>query len=153
MPPVNEVMSELRAIHLPSDAGIGVGEIVLAVAIGLAAALVVSQLWAAIMNKGRRSLRGLALASLAVSKKLGPDDRLVFQAKLLRRLVRALRGEAAARQQGDAWLGLLDNTFRTDFFTRREGRCYGDGLYRPTPPPSIEVLDDQLRGLVKRMRR
>ena len=29
MPPVNEAMSELRAIHLPSDARIGVGEIFL----------------------------------------------------------------------------------------------------------------------------
>lgn len=152
MPPANEATSELRAIHLPSDARIGVGEIFLAVAIGLAAALVASQLWA-IVNRGRRSLRRWALASLAASQKLGPDDRLVFQAKLLRRLVRALKGEAAARQQGDAWLRLLDSTFRTDFFTRREGRCYGDGLYRPAPPPSVEVLDDQLHGLVKRMRR
>jgi hypothetical protein len=151
MPPVNEAVSELRAIHLPTDAHIGVGEIFLAVAIGLAAALVASQLWA-IMNGGRRSLRGGALAGLGASKNLGPDDRLVFQAKLLRCLVRAIRGEAAARQQGDAWLRALDNTFRTDFFTRREGRCYGDGLYRPAPPPSVEVLDDQLRGLVKRMR-
>ena len=63
MPPVNEAVSELRAIHWPTDARIGVGEIFLAVAIGLAAALVASQL-AAIMNKGRRSLRGGALAGL-----------------------------------------------------------------------------------------
>ncbi|MCB1381712.1 MAG: DUF4381 domain-containing protein [Notoacmeibacter sp.] len=52
-------------------------------------------------------------------------------AHLLRDEASRSGGTAAAALSGDAWLRWLDQHFATDFFTRGEGRIFGDALYAP----------------------
>ena len=81
-----------------------------------------------------------------------PAERLAAQAQLLRRLVRALSGDSAARAQDGAWLGVLDRTFSTTFFTSGAGRVFGDGLYRPGADADVEALDHSLSSLIAALR-
>ncbi len=62
------------------------------------------------------------LRELALARGLAPEPRRVAQARLLRRLVRTLKGEEAARARGPAWAETLDATFATDFFRNGPGR-------------------------------
>src|SRR6516164_8073418 len=109
-------MLPLRGLHLPSEPlTIGTADIALAIAAGLAAALVIGSLLGLLVRR-RRSVRSTALDKLARIGGLAPGERLLAQATLLRRLVRTLDGAAAARRQGEAWLEQLDRSFRTAFF-------------------------------------
>jgi hypothetical protein len=146
-----EPIAALRTVHLPYDGALNVGDFMLAVAVGFALALLVSETWA-FMRKRRRPVRRKALDLLAASRSVAAEHRIVVQAKLLRQLVGLLSGDAAARRQGRAWLDQLDRTFQTDFFTRREGRHFGDDLYRSVAGPDVEVLDHELLVLIERIR-
>lgn len=145
-------LAALRPLHLPPTNIGGGGDLFTAIALGLAAALLFAELWA--IAKGRRhSIRQTALDALRSSRAELSERRLVTQARLLRDLVRQLHGDAAARLSGDAWLQQLDATFGTNFFTAGEGRRYLDSLYRPCPQPDPDAMDDQLRLLIRRIRR
>jgi hypothetical protein len=118
-------------------------------ALGIVMAVLV--VWAVRAILGRRQrVRRAAAAALALSRSLPPPERLAAQATLLRRLVRTTAGDDA-HQHGAAWLARLDAVFATSFFTRGEGRAYGDALYaRHTP--DIEALDRSLAGLIAKVR-
>lgn len=143
-------LEQLRGLHLPANAaGAAQGEVVLAVALGFAAALLVG-LVRVLRARARSGLRRAALRELAAAQALPPDRRLIAQARLLRRLARTLKGDAAAATQGPAWAATLDALFSTDFFSRGAGRALADGLYRreaPEPGP----LDAELRRLLARI--
>lgn len=123
-------LEQLRGLHLPTgSAGSLQGEIALAVALGFLAALLVGLVrW--LQRRARDSVRRSALNELAVTRHLPPEARLVAQARLVRRLVRTLQGDAAADAKGEAWSAVLDRQFATTFFTRGAGRVLGEGLYR-----------------------
>jgi hypothetical protein len=144
-------LDQLRGLHLPGGAAGPVpGEILLALIIGFSAALLVG-LARALLARRRASIRRVALAELAGSRTLPGPDRLLAQARLLRRLVRTLAGDEASSAHGTAWASRLDRALRTDFFTAGAGRALVDGLYRrETPDPAI--LDTELARLIGRLR-
>jgi hypothetical protein len=145
-------LAALRPVHLPhGEMGSG-GDLLIAIALGLAAALVFAELWA-FAKRRRHSVRQTALNALKLSRTESPDRRLLLQAKLLRDIVRQLQGDAAARLSGDAWLQQLDTTFKTSFFTAGEGRLYLESLYRPHQQTDPDQVDSWLAPLIRRLRR
>ncbi|GJD33487.1 DUF4381 family protein [Methylobacterium aerolatum] len=144
-------LDQLRGLHLPGGAAGPVDEgIVLALVLGFGAALLVG-LGRFVLARTRASVRRAALADLAGSRTLPGPERVLAQARLLRRLVRTLQGDDAASAQGAAWAGRLDSTLRTDFFTAGAGRVLADGLYRRETPDPV-VLDAELSRLIGRLR-
>ncbi len=111
-----------------------------------AAVLALALVWQA-WRRGA-GLRRSALAALAASRALVPDERFAAQAGLLRRLARRLGGEAAARLHGQAWLERLDAMFGTRFFTQGEGQAYGDALYARQCVSDVDALDRSLARLI-----
>ncbi|MDP4022689.1 DUF4381 family protein [Methylobacterium sp. NEAU 140] len=144
-------LDALRGLHLPGGAAGAVqGEILAAAALGFLAALLVGAL-RVLRVRARATVRRAALAELAGSRGLDPDARLVAQARLLRRLVRTVSGDADAAVQGGDWARRLDALFRTDFFTAGAGRVLADGLYR-RQTPDLDRLDAELGRLIGRLR-
>lgn len=145
-------LDQLRGLHLPGgSAALFRGEIFVAILVGLCAALLVGlarRLWL----RMRQTLRRTALAELAAASRLPPEERLVAQASLLRRLVLTLRGEEAAAIRGEAWAGELDRLFRTDYFSRGAGRIFVDGLYAGGARPEPGAVEAELRRLFGRVR-
>ncbi|MET0369235.1 MAG: DUF4381 family protein [Methylobacterium sp.] len=144
-------LDQLRGLHLPGGASGPVpGEILLALVLGFGAALLVGLL-RILVSRVRASVRRAALADLAGSRTLAPPDRILAQARLLRRLVRTLDGDEAASAHGAAWAARLDGRLRTDFFTAGAGRVLVDGLYRrEVPDPAL--LDAELTRLIGRLK-
>jgi len=148
----HDLLGVLRPLH-PPPTGVSAGsDLFFAIALGLAAALIVAELWA-FTKRRRRSIRRQALNALNSSRNENPDRRLICQAKLLRDIVRDLDGDTAARLSGDAWLQHLDATFRTHFFTSGGGRQFMESLYRPGPRPDPDAMDGRLKILINRIRR
>jgi hypothetical protein len=148
----HDLVGVLRPLHPPTaDTSIGSG-LFFAVALGLAAALLIAELWA-LAKRRRHGIRRRALDALKSSQSESPERRLISQAKLLREIVRDLDGDAAARLSGDAWLQHLDSTFRTRFFTAGEGRQFMEWLYRPGPGPDPDAMDGQLKIFINGIRR
>ncbi|MCJ2011139.1 DUF4381 family protein [Methylobacterium sp. J-076] len=144
-------LDQLRGLHLPGGAAGPVqGEILLALILGFSAALLVG-LGRTALARSRAGIRRAALADLAASRGLPAPERILAQARLLRRLVRTVGGDEAASAQGAAWAGRLDGVLRTDFFSAGAGRVLVDGLYRrQTPDPA--ALDAELTRLIGRLK-
>lgn len=146
-------MLALRGLHSPAEGlATSLSAVALETAIGLAAALVVGSGLSLLMRR-RRAVRRAALDLLSQASELPMAERTVAQARLLRRLVLTLSGEAAARKQGSAWLEQLDRSFGTEFFTRGLGRYYVEGLYRDRQIADVAALDRELEALFRRIRR
>ena len=144
-------LDALRGLHLPGAAGAVSGEVVAAVVLGFAAALLVG-LARLLRVRARATVRRAALRELAAARELAPEARLVAQARLLRRLARTLQGEEAASAQGPAWAARLDGLLTTEFFGRGAGRVLVDGLYRRGVPADPDALDAELGRLIGRLR-
>ncbi|CAO4138561.1 DUF4381 domain-containing protein [Methylorubrum thiocyanatum] len=145
-------LSTLRGLHLPTGGTSAVQpEMVAALALGFGLALLVGLIR---LVRARRavSVRRTALRELALAARLEPEARRVAQARLLRRVVRTLKGEEAARSRGPAWAATLDATFATDFFRSGPGRAFADDLYRR--PDSIDpaAIDTGLGRLLSQIR-
>lgn len=147
----HDPLAMLRPVHLPPSEIGGSGDLFIAIALGLVAALVCTELWA-IVKRRRRSVRRTALKALKSSRAESPERRLLLQAKLLRDIVRKLDGDAAARLSGDAWQQQLDATFKTTLFTAGEGRLYLESLYRPHQQTDADAVDRWLAPLIRRVR-
>ncbi|MFD1356229.1 DUF4381 family protein [Methylorubrum suomiense] len=145
-------LSALRGLHLPSGGG-GVvqPEVVAAIALGFGLALLVGLIRILRARRGA-SVRRAALRELALARGLAPEPRRVAQARLLRRLVRTLKGEAAARARGAAWAETLDATFATDFFRNGPGQAFTEGLYRRPGSIDPDAIDSGLTRLLSRIR-
>lgn len=74
-------------------------------------------------------------------------EALVEAAGILRRVALLRLGPGSRKLTGDQWLVALDRLFGTTFFTRGDGRVFGDALYGKAP--SKAPLGD-LRRLVRR---
>lgn len=151
MPPADELQG-LRALHLPPAAPAFWADIGLAVALGLLAALILSLAWR-LLARPRLSLRAEALAAFEHASALPVPERRAAQAALLRRVVRSVEGEDAARTSGPAWSATLDRVFRTDLFAAREGRVFADGLYARPAKTDDPTLDDELGALLQTLER
>ncbi|GLS42421.1 DUF4381 domain-containing protein [Methylobacterium brachythecii] len=149
---MNPDLSALRGLHLPSTGGNVVqGELVAAIALGFAAALIVG-LARVMWLRAQTTIRRAALNELRRVRSLDPDSKLTAQARLLRRVVRTLAGDEAATTRGTAWAGTLDRTFATDFFSRGAGQILVEGLYRrpgATDPAAIEAELARLFSRIK----
>ncbi len=144
-----EALSGLRPINPAVDAG-GVTALIAMALIGCACALALALLFR-VMARRCRAIRRSALAELATSRSLQPDERLAAQAALLRRVIRTVEGDAPARLRDKDWLACLDRTFGTSFFTGGGGRAYGEALYRPSSSRDVEALDHALAGFFARL--
>jgi len=135
-------LSTLRGLHLPTAGTSAVQPaMVAALALGFGLALLVGLIRIVRARRGA-SVRRAALRELALAGNLEPQARRVAQARLLRRVVRTLKGEEAARTRGSDWAATLDTTFATDFFRSGPGRVFADDLYRrpeATDPAAIDV--------------
>ncbi len=149
---MNPELSTLRGLHYPTGGGSALqGEIVAAIALGFAAALIVG-LARILRARMRSTVRRAALRELALAKNLQPQARLTAQARLLRRIVRTLAGEDAASARGAAWAQKLDVTFATDFFSRGAGQAFVDGLYRRPVAADPGAIDAELARLFSRIK-
>lgn len=145
-------IEHLRGLHLPGHAaGLVEGEIVVAMALGFAAALIAG-LVRHLYRRSRIGVRRSALNALAAAGRLDPETRLVAQARLLRRIVRTLQGDEAASLRGPAWAVRLDEIFATDAFSNGIGRVFVDGLYGRRERPDSALLDAELSRLIGRLR-
>jgi hypothetical protein len=152
MPP-DDPLAGLRALRLPPETPSLWSDVGFAVAAGLALAVLASLLLRAFFRP-RRSLRASALEALEQAKALPSAERRAAQAALLRRVVRTVEGDEAARVVGLEWGRTLDRVFSTDLFGSRGGRVFVEGLYaRPTAANDDEALDRELDGLIRSMRR
>ena len=145
-------LSTLRGLHLPTGGNSAVQpEMVAALVLGFSLALLVGLIRLVRARRGA-SVRRAALRELALAQNLEPEARRVAQARLLRRVVRTLKGEAAAGTSGTAWAATLDTTFATDFFRSGPGRVFADDLYRR--PKTIEpaAIDAGLGRLLSQIR-
>lgn len=129
-PEAQAALADLRGLHWPTGGGGWLqGELLAAIALGFLAALLVG-LFRLVRARMRDTIRRAALRELALASALPPAERSVAQARLLRRIVRTLSGEAAATVRGPAWADRLDRTFKTTFFSEGAGRDLVEGLYR-----------------------
>ena len=145
---VSRVLEMMHPMREPAQPA-GLAPFLVTLAIGAGAGVVLFVL--IIQARRRRSLvRRAAVAELARTRALVPPERLAAQASLLRRLVRRLAGESAARTQGALWLESLDRVFATRFFTEGQGRAFGDALYGPRIP-DVDALDAELTGLFAKL--
>ena len=141
-----EMMHPMREPPLPDSIA---PALVLLIAGSVVAILLVGLGWR--LAGPSEGLRASAIAALAFSRHLRPAERLAAQAALLRRLVRALGGDGAARQHGQAWLESLDRCFHTDFFSTGQGRAFGNDLYARSASPDVDAIDSTLMGLIRRL--
>ena len=143
-------LEALRPLHTGGPGPLAEPLLWLALGAGLALAALIAML-------ARRgvprtwALRREALAELARARALHPGEALRAQALLLRRVALTVKGDAAAGLAGEAWLGALDDMFRTRLFTQGAGRCFGDALYAPAMPDAAS-LDAELAALIRRLR-
>ena len=145
-------LSALRGLHLPTGGtGAVQPEMVAAIALGFGLALLVGGIRLLRARRGA-SLRRAALRELARAARLEPEARRVAQARLLRRVVRTLKGEEAARARGPAWAAMLDATFGTDFFRTGPGRAFADDLYRRPTSVDSAAIDAGLGRLLTQIR-
>ncbi|CAO4137525.1 DUF4381 domain-containing protein [Methylorubrum extorquens] len=145
-------LSTLRGLHLPTGGNSAVQpEMVAALALGFSLALLVGLIRLVRARRGA-SVRRAALRELALAQNLEPEARRVAQARLLRRVVRTLKGEAAAGTSGTAWAATLDTTFATDFFRSGPGRVFADDLYRRPKTIDPAAIDAGLGRLLSQIR-
>ncbi|KQT50937.1 hypothetical protein ASG43_06725 [Aureimonas sp. Leaf454] len=147
MQDADKILEALRPAHLPPAAlGFGFGDVALPVAIGLLLALLAALAWPRRI-RGRARVSASALAELRRARALPPAEAQLVQARLLRRVVAAQDGKAAAELRGDAFAAHLDRSFSTDFFTTGAGRSLATGLYAPDDAGAAEAVSVQLERL------
>lgn len=151
MPPADE-LANLRGIRLPPMETWFWADVGFAVALGLAAALLAALLLRLVRRPRKPSLQAEALAELAAAKSLPVPERRAAQAALLRRIVRTVEGDDAARATGPAWAATLDRTLGVDLFERRSGRVLVDGLYARELSDD-PTLDHELEAAVAKVGR
>ncbi|MBB5763588.1 DUF4381 family protein [Methylorubrum rhodesianum] len=145
-------LSALRGLHLPTGgSGAVQPEMVAAIVLSFGLALLVGGIRLLRARRGA-SLRRAALRELALAARLEPEARRVAQARLLRRVVRTLKGEEAARARGPAWAATLDATFGTDFFRSGPGRVFADDLYRRPEAVDPTAIDAGLGRMLAQIR-
>ncbi|BDA85635.1 hypothetical protein Sa4125_31770 [Aureimonas sp. SA4125] len=151
MQDADKILAALRPPHLPPAASaLTLGDLALPIALGLLLALVVALLWPTRI-KGRRRVRMNVLAELAAARSLPPEAAVVAEARLLRKMVVARDGTAAALA-GPDFATACDRQFGTDFFTAGPGRRLTTALYAPGGASEAEDIGAGLESLFRGIR-
>lgn len=149
----DDPLAGLRALHLPPEQPSFWSDVGFAVAAGLAVALIASLL-IRLLFRPKRSLRASALEAFEAAQALPLEERRAAQAALLRRVVKSVEGDEAARATGPQWAETLDRVFATDLFAARGGRVFAQGLYeRPSAANDDREIDRELGALLQKLRR
>lgn len=123
-------LNALQDIRLPSiQASSLMEQIAVALFAGITVAVIIQLLLAFKNNQRAESQEMTLIAAVKESEQLPDDERLAAQASAMRRYVNLVRGDAAARKQGEDWLAELDEVFTTEFFSKGAGRILLDGIY------------------------
>ena len=147
-----DVLAGLRDIRMPSVGTSDIlADVAAAFALGLLAAILVALL-ARLVARRPQSLRQAALAELARTRALAPDERLFAQAHLLQRLSGALGARETHGASGGHWPAVLDRCLGTDFFMHGAGRHLRENLYKPGSALDPDRLDADLVRLLRRIR-
>lgn len=136
-----QMLQQLRPLHSPP----GLEATLPLLGLALAGALLALLLWPWLARRG--AVRRAALAGLARTRTYPPAERAMAQAALLRKVAAGLGVSQAERLDGEAWLTRLDSLLGTQFFSKGEGRWFGEGLYRPSRHPDPAALDHALQRL------
>lgn len=143
------LIERLRPLRPPASDG--TTEILVMALIGCLFAAALTSALLHVLGR-RRPLRRAALAALETSRALPAQERLAAQARLLRKVARAMDPDAVALR-GEAWLARLDALFATRLFSDGLGRAFGDTLYQPHEDHPAQALDDELARLLTRLQR
>ena len=136
-------ISKLRDIHMPSDFE-SVTPIIISM-LGCICALIIFR--SIIYYNSLYPVRIKALKSLKDSRVLIPNERLIAQSRLLREVAQSVDKETSFLY-GEAWLEQLDRIFKTNFFSKGEGKIFGTELYQKDIDLNIAPLDSALENLL-----
>ena len=147
-----DLLAELRDSRLPelSEASV-LADAATAFVAGLILALAIA-LVVRVFARRPPSRRDRALAELAASRALAPDERLLAQARLLRRVADE-RDRRGVDSTSAHWADVFDQRLDTDFFTAGPGVVLREALYRPDARVDPEQIDRELVKLLRRIRR
>ncbi len=148
-----EMLAQLRDIRLPevSDAGI-LADWAAGAMLGLLTALALLLLLRGLIRR-IPSQRHAALQALAASSNLEPGERLLAQARLLQALAAKLQPADLAGEGRLHWSAILERKLRTGFFSSGPGAALSSGLYNPDCKADPDRLEQELRLLLRRVRR
>ncbi|MFK8081430.1 MAG: DUF4381 domain-containing protein [Granulosicoccus sp.] len=105
-----------------------------------AAVLIMALLWYR-RHQLRAGWRKQLINDLRLAREQPPQQAIGSAATLLRQLM-LYRGQRVQSLSGERWLQELDRQFQTLWFTREQGRVFGDSLYQP------DVTDKHTANLV-----
>ena len=126
-----ELLATLRDIAEPPAP---VGSPPLLIAANVALALLIAWVLARRIRRHRRAWLTESLAGIERARHLPPAASRLALAGILRRVMRHRHGRACDELHGEPWLVRLDEEFGGDWFTRGDGRAFGDALYAPPDP-------------------
>ena len=142
------LLAQLRDIHLPpAPAEPSVWPSVVAIL------LFASSLILFLLKRRHRtaSWSDEAIKELDEIQNMHPDCAVHRTAALLKRIV--LTHDSSVRHQtGEQWLHSLDHFFRTDYFSRGNGRLFGHTLYTDTEA-APETLYRDIQKLIRKRKR
>lgn len=138
-----DTIGKIRDIHMPSDFEIATPIIIST--LGCICAIII--LRSIIYYNSLYPVRIKALKSLKDSRLLNPNERLIAQSRLLRDVAQSVDKEPSF-QYGDVWLEQLDRIFKTNFFTKGEGKIFGAELYQKDNNLNVAPLDSALENLL-----
>ena len=126
-----ELLATLRDIAEPPPP---VGSPPLLIAANVVLALLIVGVIARRLRRRRRAWLTESLAGIEQARHLPPPAARLALAGILRRVMRHRHGRECDALHGEPWLRRLDEEFGGDWFTRGDGRAFGDALYAPPGP-------------------
>ncbi len=141
-----DILQQLRGIHLPPEPPEpALWPVLVAVIIIIATALVFL-----LNRKQQHHWHQQALQELKRIELLQEDRQLVEVAKLLKRVaITHHTTRDTTKLTGRRWLDYLDQFFNTNYFSKGEGRLFGDELY--SKPSADEIPPEQVIGKVRQL--
>jgi hypothetical protein len=139
-----ETIAKLRDIHLPPAQDFTTN-IILSI-LGCISAIILYKI-IIYYSFSSYPIRSAALRALKNSRLLNSSERLAAQSRILREVAHSIDHKLSF-QKDDAWLEQLDRIFATNFFTKREGKIYGEILYQKATHLPVDILDKELVNLL-----
>lgn len=143
-----QLLASLRDIHEPA-APEGVSPWL--VGANLLLLLIVILAMLARRHRRREQWRRQALRQIARARTLPPPSALLHYASTLRQLMLS-RLTDTSQESGEPWLRQLDTAFATDWFSRGEGKVFGNELYtRKGAEVDTQRLGIRLQQLIRQL--
>lgn len=145
-----ELLAELKDIHLP-PAPDTPETWPMIVSVVVCTLFIVAWLWR--RHRNTHHWHTQALQPLKQLRQLPANVAAPETARLLKRIALTHDNHRQVRQlHGDSWLRYLDRFFNTDFFSRGNGRVFGNALYQPDIQIDAGVYDELQRLIRQRSR-